>query len=222
MLAARHAGVSRLSSAARGRQWSSLVAAGLLLLLGFRLDADVARWVAGWQLLEAAAPLEHRLVRLPGHFIFTIGISLALAVWHRQKIRAGMLLFLSGAFSGILVWLLKWCVGRTRPLHGVPAFEFHPMFHGLGGLVGNGNRSFPSGDAALAMTTAVCLASLISGWRWAFYLAAVLVLLQRVFVNAHYTSDVIAGGICGVASFSLAAKILQFIGEKPLWETLTT
>jgi len=216
MQAARQSATLLPGSASRGRRWHWLAAAWLLLLLGFRLDANVTRWVAAWEMHEAATPLAHRLVRLPGHFIFTIGICLALAAWHRQKIQAGVLLFLSGAFSGILVWLLKWCVGRTRPLKGIPAFEFHPMSHGFGGLLGNGNRSFPSGDAALAVASAVCLASLIPDWRWVFYLAAILVSVQRVFVNAHYTSDVIAGGICGAISFALAATILQSAPERPL------
>jgi membrane-associated phospholipid phosphatase len=198
-----------IRSEANVRGWRSVAAVSLLLLmLGFLVDTDVVRCVALWRPLDSTTRLEQQLLRLPGHFLFTLAICLALSMWHPLHWRAGLLLFWSGALSGILAWVLKWCVGRTRPLKGIPAFELHPFLNGVHGLLGNGNRSFPSGDTALAFASAVCLACLIPRWRWACYLMATVVASQRVLVNAHHVSDAIGGAILGALSFALAAKSL--------------
>lgn len=107
-------------------------------------------------------------------------------------------IFVSIAFSGIVVVILKRIFGRARPMHleelGVlhlRPFEFIDWsFH-----------SFPSGHATTAVAFALVLRTLTNrrfhGWIIAFGFA---IGLSRIVVGDHYLSDVIAGSFVGLAS----------------------
>jgi membrane-associated phospholipid phosphatase len=150
--------------------------------------------------------LAKRISRAPGHFGFTLLLAGVLTVRHPLRWRAGAFLGLCGIAGGTAGWLLKWVVGRMRPFHGVPPFEFHPFDRGLAGLFHNANLSFPSGDACLAFATAACAGVLFPRWRPAFYLAAAVVGMERVVENAHYVSDVVGGAAVVTLAVPLARR----------------
>ena len=107
-------------------------------------------------------------------------------------------IFVSIAFSGIVVVILKRIFGRARPMYledlGVLHFQpfdlFDWSFH-----------SFPSGHATTALALALVLRTLANrrfhGWFLAFGFA---IGLSRIVVGDHYLSDVIAGSFVGLAS----------------------
>jgi len=98
------------------------------------------------------------------------------------------------ALSGILVNVVKVLVGRPRPklldmegALGFSPFTFDADFH-----------SFPSGHANTLLALGLALAFLLPRYRrWFISIAAVLA-LSRVAVNAHYLSDLVAGGALAV------------------------
>jgi undecaprenyl-diphosphatase len=74
--------------------------------------------------------------------------------------------------------------------------------------------SFPSDHA----TAAVAIASvfILAGWRkqgFAFRLAALFIMVSRVFVGTHYISDVLGGAIIGISA-ALIVKALYRNGTR--------
>ena len=141
------------------------------------------------------------IMKAPGHFAFTLLVAAALVVFrHRWQWRAAAYLCLSGIVSGLSCALLKWCVGRTRPFHGVGAFELHPFTHGIAGLFSAENQSFPSGHTCLAFATAAAMSLLVPRWSAAFYAVALVVASERVLQGSHYVGDVVAASGLGILS----------------------
>ena len=72
-------------------------------------------------------------------------------------------------------------------------------------------HSFPSGHAASAFAGAWLLSQHYPRWRFLFYSWACVVAFCRIYLGAHYPSDVVAGGIIGV---SLAAFYQRALGKR--------
>lgn len=95
--------------------------------------------------------------------------------------------------SGLLVPALKSMAGRPRPRDSHSIEEQFDFF--------SGEQSFPSGEAAQAFALASVLAS-HSDSRWvqgAAYGVAGLLAVNRIALDAHWTSDVVAGALIGTA-----------------------
>lgn len=92
--------------------------------------------------------------------------------------------------SALVTSSIKGVVGRARPNTGKGPHDFHR---------GQGDYSFPSGHATGAFTFAsVIAAHYDSIWvDSTAYGIASLVALARVRLDAHWTSDVVAGGLIG-------------------------
>jgi membrane-associated phospholipid phosphatase len=134
--------------------------------------------------------------------IAVVGSALLLAAWllvrRRHRLYAAALVA-GGALAWVSVWITKTLVDRPRPPHP---------------LVATSGQSYPSAHAAnslgwvasaIALTVvipnrAARVASVTVG-----ALLAVLVGLSRIYLRAHYASDVLAGESLAVAMYALAA-----------------
>jgi len=96
--------------------------------------------------------------------------------------------------SFAVVRFLKIVLGRARPGHGTE-FTFFSL--------NSSYNSFPSGHAADAWVSGVFLYYLLRDSKYTHYrflplIYAFLIAVSRVFVSAHYPSDVAAGMFIGI------------------------
>jgi membrane-associated phospholipid phosphatase len=190
--------------------WAMAIAAAAML------DRAMASWVhsAGIDAFMLAHKPVCEAIKIPGYFAFTIGVSVVVAVTHRMGWRGALFLLISTSMAAANQ-LLKWMAGRCRPFHtlsgdsqALTPFDLHP-FPGFNAR----NLCFPSGHAALAFATAAALGILLPRWRWAFYVLATLVAVERVLENAHWLSDTVCAAALGVGGVWIVRHLL--------WETIS-
>ena len=111
--------------------------------------------------------------------------------------------FASIAVSGLTASLIKNVIGRARPkmfsTHG--PLEFQPMTFDAD------FASFPSGHATTAGALAAVLAILYPPGRILFFLAGAWIASTRLFIGAHYVSDVVAG-------FGFGVLVVYFLRDR--------
>ncbi len=145
-------------------------------------------------------------------------------IWHVATRRFAVALASAIAFQAVVVWGVKLAVGRVRPwiALGLPPPLGAPH-----------DGSFPSGHAAGSFCVAGFLALVLPAvWptararaRWVTGFAgaaAGLVALSRVYLGAHFLSDVVCGAVLGGligalagAKFARASSSRCSLGHDP-------
>ncbi len=124
------------------------------------------------------------------HAVLLAGLGLWL-LWRRYWLAAAHWAAAVG-FAAIAAWVLKQSLQLPRP---------HAMFEGAMAY------SFPSAHALLAVCSFGFLATLIARetkqkWRWLVYAAAwgaiLLIAFSRLYLGAHWLSDVLGGLVIGL------------------------
>ncbi len=141
-----------------------------------------------WYVLAAALLLGARI--LAGLSETTTGhdryMNLARSAWF---------IILSMATSGILVQIVKFCVGRYRP-----RYLFEEGLYGLDPFgVHMGMYSFPSGHTQTVVAAMTALTLIHPRYNLLYILIAVLVGVSRALTTIHYPSDMIMGAYIGFA-----------------------
>ncbi len=154
---------------------------------------DVARIITTFGLIAIVGP----------------AVLLGAGVLARAGHRARALTIAAGAAgTWVTVWITKWAVDRARP----PA----PLVHTAG-------QSYPSGHSANAVAWLVLgigVGALLRTPRAravAIALGAALTLLiglSRIYLRAHYASDVIAGYALAVVVYALVALGMPLVNRR--------
>ncbi len=140
-----------------------------------------------------------------GWSLAVIGLALVWVLERRlvQTLRSVVPVLLSLAGSGLVVQLMKRLVQLPRPLTVLGAARVHLVLEPLGQL------SFPSGHAAAAAALAMALTVRYGRQVWWVWVLAFLGGLSRVYVGAHWVTDVAAGWLVGLACGVAAALLLR-------------
>ncbi len=190
----------------------ALLAAGgfLLLLLNLTLDPELARADAAISQLvqglrtEVGDQVMVTVTMLGDGVILTsVAVALVLALLAFGEWRIGTSVAIAFSAATIFVPILKTLIHRARPALLYADAQAY---------------SFPSGHAAMA-TTVLGITALVLGhqlpvrWRRAAWLATTiavsLIAFSRIYLLAHWPSDVLAGILLGGALTMLLALLLN-------------
>jgi undecaprenyl-diphosphatase len=131
--------------------------------------------------------------------------------------RIGLYLALIYGVNSALCHGLKGAIDRPRPFVTDPTVILRVPPQTASHLSQQG--SFPSGHAVNAFMLAALLAEWFRRKGYAFYGLAVLIALSRLYLGVHYPSDVLAGGLLGIAAtrlmLSLGLLRQRITGEPP-------
>lgn len=116
------------------------------------------------------------------------------AAWTEFGLIVGYV-FWAIAGSGIIMHAIKQTVGRGRPV----VFDRDGAFSSIPFQFDYAQASFPSGHATTMGAVAVVVTVIVPRFRWTAMIFCAVVAASRVFVAAHYPSDVVAGFLMGAA-----------------------
>lgn len=168
----------------------------------FRSFTDLGK--ADWILLSTGIPCLALLALNADRYAFRLRMAMATVFTYAAFI------FYTVAASGVVVVILKWCLGRARPkLYeelGPVYFDFL-AFHGR-------YTSFPSGHSTTVAALATALYFIFPAYRWLIVVAGFWLAFSRVMSGAHFPSDVIAGTLLGITFtfFTVRALARRRIG----------
>lgn len=141
-------------------------------------------------------------------FLTTMSVLVILLLWFKAKDKWGILFFIIAVGgSGLLTWILKHTYERGRPSinEEIDAIGFSfPSGHSMGSLIFYGFITYfilrSSQKRAIKYISLVGLGTLI-----------ILIGTSRIYLGAHYPSDVIAGYIAGTIWLILCLLALEWI-----------
>lgn len=154
----------------------------------------------------APAVIVAKALRIIGSAWVMVPFEIAVGVWlfTRRRVKA---LLLWGVAIGLLeatVWVSKALYGRSRPPDA---------------LVSTTGESFPSGHSATAAVVSIGLVLVFAPIlknRWHWFMAAAgwatLMAASRVYLRAHWMTDVIAGAAVGAAVALTVALLVDRFG----------
>ncbi|WP_448584212.1 phosphatase PAP2 family protein [Thermocrinis sp.] len=119
------------------------------------------------------------------------------ATFLREKLKVFLYALL---INTSLVHLIKHITDQPRPASILEdVFLLEPLYQ----------RSFPSGDTAMAFFLASFFLSINRLLGAVFLVYAFLIAYERIYVGAHFPLDVLAGALIGVLSYLLVSRLKE-------------
>lgn len=181
-----------------------LLVAGLTLLTSLYFDASAQGWIGEHQTVEMKHLMRSvsRLGDWPAHVLIGLAL-LAFAYWRKNTrwMRIFTAMIVACALAGVAARVIKISTGRARPVVQTEAEWNGPRFSSR-------YHSFPSGHTAAS--TAFFATLVLASWRIGLGLLFIplLVAFSRMYVAAHYLSDVVGATLIGVATAYLVIRMI--------------
>lgn len=153
------------------------------------MDLQIFEWINGFA--GNTAVLDAVMKFLSSVVIYIlIGILIVIACFSKK--RAFAFIGLIGIILGMGInYLITLLYARPRPF----------MIHDVTLLINKApSASFPSDTTVIAFAAACALWLISRKMGWFFVAIAFLIAVSRVYVGHHYPTDVLAGGIVGIAT----------------------
>jgi membrane-associated phospholipid phosphatase len=182
--------------------WGMLVVgAGLLMAASFYFDGAGQAWIGQHQDVGVRKFMRGvgQVGDWPAHI--TLGlVLLVLAYWRRSKrwMRIFPAMILACALAGAGARVVKIAAGRARPSVETEAAWKGPSLSAR-------YNAFPSGHTAASTAFFATLA--LAAWRIGipFLVIPLLIAFSRMYVGAHYMSDVVCASLVGLLSAYVVA-----------------
>jgi len=168
-------------------------------------DESVRTWIMAHQ---------NRIVYKIAYFITWAGSPVVMIIvaavagawfYHRRgRSKAGVMIA-APAVGGVVSFVVKYLFGRARPAGGA--------------LLNERSYSFPSGHALTSAAVMVTLCYVLAregiiSWRSAILIGGtvpLLVGLSRLYLDVHWTTDVVGGWAAGLFVAAISAALYEFL-----------
>jgi undecaprenyl-diphosphatase len=173
------------------------------------MSVDETLFLAINGLAGQSAAVDQFFLQLGNRSLLYVPGAIAIVYWiwsnRREAFLGGPILGGAVGLSDFFGGQLKWVFERVRPCRAVSdAVKIEPS--GCGGLF-----SFPSNHAANTAAIAAFLHVLYPKSGWVTWPIVALIGFARVYVGAHYVTDVLGGWVLGgLVGGGLAFALLQW------------
>lgn len=189
------------------RRWWFVCAilAALIVAASFFFDGAVQSWIAQHQTRSGTTLMRavSRWGDWPTHvFIGVAGAAIAYARRRREWVVIFAAMVVACAVAGLTNRTIKMSAGRSRPAVKVDAGWNGPSLR-------SDYHAFPSGHTASSMAFFAVLCGARRKIGFALLPIPLLIAASRLYVNAHYLSDVVFGAMLGVLCAILVWATIQ-------------
>ena len=187
-----------------------IILAAVAIVASFHFDAAVRQWVAEHSSRGVRQVMRNvsRYGDWPEHLLAGL-LLIAIAAWRRNQrwVRIGLTMILACALAGLVARGVKISTGRARP-------SVKQELGWNGPRLSSKYHSFPSGHTAA--TTGFFGVLFFANRRLALALLPIplLIAVSRMYVAAHYLSDVVCAAILGIFCAWLCARVMLSSGTK--------
>jgi membrane-associated phospholipid phosphatase len=176
----------------------------IVVIVAFHFDDATRNFIAQHQSRAAKSFMRNvsRLGDWTEHFALGAALA-AIAWWHGNKkwTRVFISMLLALALAGAAARVIKIAIGRARP-----SVKIEEAWNGP--RLSERFHAFPSGHTAAS--TAFFAVLLLANWRIGLACLPIPLLIgfSRMYVGAHYLSDVVCAALLGFLCAFLAARLL--------------
>jgi undecaprenyl-diphosphatase len=178
--------------------WSALLIA--VAVVGFWLDPIVGQIVAEHsnKTLKSFAGFLTKVGDWPELMVLAAA-ALFVARRNRRLVMVILCMMIAATLAGAAVNSVRLLSGRARPNNTEVAPGWYGVSHEGKWLFDRYKyHSFPSGHTGSALAYFGVLGFAFRRWSWGFLLLGVAIGWSRIYLNVHYFSDVIVGGVVGL------------------------